>query len=298
VARTRLYVAQGSNAVVISRHRLRTVGGRVVERGWTGLVETVSARLDPEPPRAASDAAIVVLPPLLITLIVMAIGGLMFGLLAGIILFFVTSYLRPTARRAQALRVRRSTADATRVLKGDEQAIFAQAIRTADRISDTWPALGALVDVAEAEAMLVEALWELSEVLAKRHELRRVVADLSRPEFTGLPADDDTVRQLHRHRHTARLALADIDAEIARREASLARAEKAGIDFIRDQEMRRAIRAAEQSLEGLLPAASEQGVPAAADSGAGLAERTATVLAAYRELTAGPYQPPPGGLAV
>lgn len=294
MARARLYVAKGDTAVVISRRRLRTVGGRVVERSWPGLVETVSTRLDPDPPRSRTAAATVVLPPLLAALIVMGISGVVFGVLAGIVVFFAMSYLHPAARRPQTLQVRRASADTTRVLTGgDEQMIFARAVRTADRISETWPALGALVDVAEADGMLVEALWELSAVLIRRQDLRRVLADLSRPEFAGLPADDDTVRQLHQHRHTARLALAAVDAEVARREANLVRAEKAGLDFIRDQKVRRAIRAAEQSLEGLAPPVSgDGGAASAVDSGAGLAERTATVLAAYRELTTGPYQPP------
>lgn len=294
LGRARLYLAQDDFTIVVARHRLRTVNGEVVRHGWPGLVDTVSTRLDRDPARTLPGAAIVVLPPLLVTLAVLAIGPELIAILAGILTFFLVSYLIPAVRRWRPSRARGVRAGTTRVLvDGSEQVIFARAVAAADRISDTWPALGALVDVADADAMLVEALWELSGVLVRRQELRRVLADLNRPEFTGAPADDDTVRELHRHRHTARVALAGIDAEIARREANLARAEQAGLDFIREQRMRQAIRSAEQSLEGLVPPPDGSVPPRSADTGAELAEQTASVLAAYRELTAGPDRPSP-----
>jgi hypothetical protein len=136
----------------------------------------------------------------------------------------------------------------------------------------------------------------------------------------------------------AKAARARVEADFLRREASLRRTEDAGQDFIREQHMRQAIRAAEQTLRsappglstsfspsfsprdtsssGLSPTApsspglSSTGLSSTApsspgfsdgvsgtstlgagltgpDAGADLADHTGSVLAAYRELTAG-----------
>jgi hypothetical protein len=171
-----------------------------------------------------------------------------------------------------------------------ERAAFQQAVGVADRIAETWPALGALVDPADAEPLLAEALWEIAGVLARRQELTAVLAELSRPDFAAVSAADRTARELRAQAQATRAALTQVEADLARREASLRRAEEAGRHFIREQEMRQAIRAAEDSLRDTLA-----GLPTTApDHAADLAEQTQSVLTAYRELTAGLHFDPPG----
>lgn len=306
----RLYVARDDRVLVVSRHQLRTVGGTTARRPWAALVETSSATPDPEPPRSIAGAATVALPPIVLFWVLFAIGAdRTIAVLAALGMFFVAAYASPIVRRRVSARKARRAAlggpsrgvlgagssaarptdadssvarsDRSRLLFDvEERAIFERALDTTDRISATWPALGALVDTFDADIMLGQALWDLSGVLVRRQQVRRVLTGLDRPEYAGLPADSAAVREFTEHRDNARRLLASADAEIIRREESLFAAERAGRDFITEQEMRRAVRDAARSLQGLAPASDER-VP---DSGGELAERTETVLAAYREL--------------
>lgn len=90
-----------------------------------------------------------------------------------------------------------------------------------------------------------------------------------------------TARELRTQTQATKAALAQVRADLAAREASMRRAEEAGRQFIRDQEMRQAIRAAEDTLREAPPH-----LPPPQDPATDLAERTQSVLAAYRELTA------------
>ncbi len=174
-----------------------------------------------------------------------------------------------------------------------DRAAFDRALAIADRISATWPRLGSLINPADAEALLAGALAEIAAVLARRRELAAVLAGLSRPDFAARSASDETARELRAHLSATRTALTGVELELARREASLSRAEKAGHDFIREQEMRQAIRAAEESLR--TSAHPELGPARVPDAGADLAEQTRAVVDAYRELTAGPHHPSSSG---
>ncbi len=88
-----------------------------------------------------------------------------------------------------------------------ERATFDGALDLADRISDTWPELGGLVDPGDADVLLGGALWDLSGVLVRRQQLRRVLSDLDRSGYDDLPAGDAT-RELRQHRTSATQLLA------------------------------------------------------------------------------------------
>lgn len=306
VTTPRLYVARDDRVLVVSRHQLRTVGGTTARRPWAALVETSSATPDPEPPRSIAGAATVALPPIVLFWVLFALGAdRTIAVLAALGMFFVAAYASPIVRRRVSARKARRAAlggtslgvlgagssaadpsvagsDRSRLLFDvEERAVFERALDTTDRISATWPALGALVDTFDADILLGQALWDLSGVLVRRQQVRRVLTDLDRPEYADLPADSAAIREFTEHRDNARRLLAAADAEIVRREQSLFAAERAGRDFITEQELRRAVRDAARSLQGLEPAADEP-VP---DSGGELAERTESVLAAYRQLT-------------
>jgi hypothetical protein len=274
---TRLYVARDDEVTAVSRGRLRMSGAHPVRRDWRALVELTASS-----PQSRRGAALVVLPPVLAGSLTAAFAPVETGLVVGGVVFFAMSYLGPLVRRRIGTAPRPRRADLLLLSSPAERTAFDQAITTADRIVSTWPALGSLIDVPSAEAMLAEALWEMAGVLSRRQELSRVLTDLSRPEFAGVPFADQTARELHAQLKATKAALSQIEVDRSRREASLRRAEEAGRNFIRDQEMRRAIRAAEESLR----AAPLDPPTPPADPGADLAEHTHSVLAAYRELTA------------
>jgi hypothetical protein len=129
-----------------------------------------------------------------------------------------------------------------------ERAAFDEAVAAADEFAGTWSELGTLIDPTAAEALLADALGEFAAVLTRRQELTAVLAQLSRPDFMARPPADPTARELHAQLRATKAALADLDADLAHRRASLTGAAAAGREFIRDQEMRSAIRAAEESL--------------------------------------------------
>ena len=288
MSRSRLFVARHGSITLVARKRPWPVGSRTVHRRhFATLVEKA-----PVGPRATAwslgDAAVVFVPPLVVFLMVAAAAGLLlpaFGAACGV--FFLMAYLHPIGAR---INVRgsssRESAD-RRVLAQDVgREVFDRALESADRISETWPALGALVHPADAEAMLVEALWELAGVLREAEQLHTVLVELSRPEFAQRSADDETAREVERQRQATRRALVALNEDVARRVTGIRRAEEAGLAFIREQQMRQAIHAAEESLRRLREHdAAAAALPPGPDAAAELAEQTQSVLEAYRELT-------------
>ncbi|GAA2622371.1 hypothetical protein [Paractinoplanes durhamensis] len=277
-----IYVARDRTTTVISRTNLRVPDGRPVRRRWSALVE-IRVPEQPAPADRSVPAVVAVgLPPVLVALFAMRFLGVEIGIFAGGLLFLVLWALVPPVRRRRARRVHASSVAGARTLTAaPERTAFDRAVATADRISETWPALGDLVDVPEAETLLAEALWEISGVLARREELTGVLAGLTRPDFAGLSPVDGTAEKLQAHIRATKEALSAVEIDLAAREASLRRAEEAGRTFIRERELREAIQAAERSLS----AHQDPALPAA-DPAADLAEHTQLVLSAYRELNA------------
>jgi hypothetical protein len=289
VALSRLYVARDDKITAVSRVPLRMSGADPVRRDWRTLVEVTAPVLRPKPPRLLSDPVLVILPPVLAGSLTVAFAPVEAGIAVGGALFFAASYVAPVLRR-RALAAARRRPEVLTLSAAAERAAFQRAVDLADRIAETWPSLAALIDVPEASTMLAEALWEIAGVLTRRQELNAVLADLNHPDFAAVSATDRTRRELRSQQQATRVALAQLDAELSRREASLRRAEEAGRAFIRDQEMRRAIQAAEDSLRSAPPAGLSELAP---DPAADLAEQTRSVLAAYRELTTDLHLNPP-----
>jgi hypothetical protein len=287
VARSRLYVARDISSTVVARKRPWTAGSRTVRRRFYPTLVEKSA------PGQGSrwsvrEAATVLVPPVAVLLLITAaVGSVLLGFLAGCTVFFLLAYLGPMQRERLSQRIAgRSTQDRRVLSQSTGREIFDRALQAADRVSETWPSLAELVPVADAEAMLSEALWELTGVLVRAEEVHTVLVELSRPEFAQRSRSDETAREVEEHRQATRAALVTLNEEIARRVAGIERAEAAGWSFIREKEMRRAIDAAEESLRNVR--AEDTGVvtgTARADAGAELAERTQSVVEAYRELT-------------
>jgi hypothetical protein len=277
----RIYLARDDRATLVSRRRLRMVAGRPVRHPWKALVETDATARATTSATSPAGMALVVGPPVLAGAVITTFAPVEIGIAAGGAVFFAMSYLSPVFRRYLVGRGPRATGGEThRLTAVAERAAFDRVLATADRISETWPGLGSLLEVVDAEAMLADALWEIAGVLARREELSGVLTELSRPDFLAANPSDETARELRIHRRAARLAMAQVESELAAREGNLRRVEQAGRNLVRELEMRRAIRAAEQSLRTVQPAAG--------DPAAELAEHTQSVLTAYRELTSAP----------
>jgi hypothetical protein len=279
----RIHVARDLNATVVSRRRLRMAGGRPVRRRWKALVETTADTGEQQPRDAVIGTAMVAGPPILTGALTAAFAPLEIGIVVGGVVFFAMSYVGPLLRRRLAKRGPRAGGEAYRLTTISERAAFDRVLATADRITESWPGLGPLVDVFDAEAMLADALWEIARVLARRQEVSAVLAELSRPDFMAADPLDETARELGVHRRAARAAISQVEVELVQREANLRRVEQAGRRLSRELEMRRAIRTAEESLR-TSPDPGATGLDPAAE----LAEQTQSVLAAYRELTVAP----------
>ena len=286
MARPRLYVARSGSVTIVARRRPWAPGTRIVRRRRFGALVERSPVVATST-WSAVDAAVVFLPPLFVFGLVAAFfGGPFAGFGAACAVFFLMAYVHPAFRRGLDDRTVTNEAAGRRVLtQSTGREVFGKALESADRISETWPSLESLVPTAEAEAMLAEALWDLSGVLVRAERLHKVLVELSRPEFAQRSAWDDTAREVEQQRRATRAALVELNEEVARRVSGIRRAEDAGCAFIREKEMRRAIQAAEESLRHIRdeahPALASRST---ADAAADLAEHTQSVLDAYREL--------------
>ncbi|WP_433296785.1 hypothetical protein ACQP2F_39295 [Actinoplanes sp. CA-030573] len=304
----RLYVARDRTATLIGRSDPRVPGHRVAHSS-RALTE-IRASEDPPPvEHSLPVVAGIWAPPALIVLVGSLYVGIVMAVALAVIALFTLGYAVPAIARSRPRKPRpplaaRSASPARRALSADptgagpqadpadsrvltadaERAAFDRAVATADRIAETWPALGDLIETDAAESLLAESLWEIAGALERHQELAAVLADLTRPDFAAVSPADGTAERLRAHIRATKEALAALEVDLAAREASLRRAEEAGRTFIREQQMREAIKAAERSLNTAArpPFAAE----AAPDPAAELAEHTQVVLSAYRELTA------------
>ena len=269
----RIYVMRDRGVIVLSRRRLGRLRNRPVPRSWDTLVE-----IPPRAGRPPGETTLVFVPPVALGALAAAFAPVEVGVAVGGASLIASTYLMPQLRRHLSGRRLRRPDNIT--LHGERaRSAFDHALSLADRVSDTWPALGALVDTDEAATMLAEALWQISAVLSRREELDAVLESAG---FDPSTASVETRSQLS----AARAARARVDAEFQRREAGLRRAEEAGLDFIREQQMRKAVQAADQTLRAMPPTVLV-GPGAALEPASDLAEHTHSVLAAYRELTVG-----------
>ncbi|GIE01645.1 hypothetical protein Adu01nite_29950 [Paractinoplanes durhamensis] len=271
-----MYVAHDDELVIVSRLPLEVIGGQGHEFGWGSVVEVT--------PAEQSDGR----GPLSGVLYSLAI---VFGLMGALLLFadvFVGSFLLLVAAAAAGgallygMRQRPGLISAPHLASDrdqhhlivDEQdrQVFSDAIDLCQRTTETWPQLGALVDVPIAERQLAQALFDLAGALERRQELR---------ELHGELAEHDGAFELAPRMARATEALAELEDEVTRRLATLNAVAVAGEELIRDQRIDELGREADETLARLTSAP-----PAIApDAGSELAERTEAVLRAYRELT-------------
>lgn len=270
-----LYVAHDDKLVVVSRLPLEVIGGQGLSFGWGSVLEVTPSNRPGDP------------GPLTVVLygfgIILGVTGALF-VLGGVIqgLFLILAGVAAGGLAALSDRRRRPGVISAPRLESDreqhrvlvdqrDRKVFSDAIDLCQRTTETWPALGALVDVPVAERQLALALFDLAGSLERRRELRDLHAEL---------AEHDGAFELAPRILKATAALAELDDEVTRRLATLNAVAVAGEELIRDQEIDALAREADEALARLTSA------PAIApDAGSELAERTEAVLRAYRELS-------------
>lgn len=271
-----LYVAHDDKLAVVSRLPLEVVGGRGLSFRWGSVLEvTPSDQPDGRGPVTG------VVYGLGIGFVVLGGLFLLGGAFAGGLLVLAGAAagggaaLYSRRRRPGVISAPRLESDREQhhvLVESRDRKVFSDAIDLCQRTSETWPALGALIDGPVAERQLALALFDLAGALERRQELRELHAEL---------AEHDGAFELAPRMARATAALAELDADVTRRLATLTAVAVAGEELIRDQQIDALARAADETLARLTSA----GPAIAPDAGTELAERTEAVLRAYRELT-------------
>ncbi len=278
----RLYVARDDSTTIISRQRLRVAGPRLAVSRWGGVEESVSERQRILPAPSLLRAASVVLPPGVMTGALWLAGtGLDIAFCAGAATFFAGAYLIPLAQklRRTAPRDQGGAAPFRALFDAQEREQFDETLDVARRVAETWPALSGLIDERDAQWALNEALWDLAVILGRRQDTRRIVESLEGHRTEDLSPTGRLGDSLAGQLSKAVATLGRLDADIAARRASIASAEATGRRFVREQALIQDLRQASRSLDA--EPAESTGVDAASE----LADRTAAVIDAYRELS-------------
>ena len=154
-------------------------------------------------------------------------------------------------------------------------------VNSAGRVRRSWPALAGLVDRDDAERALSRSLAELAALMCRRQQIRRLRGELATVDHREVPADSAAMLALTAQRQRVDQLWRETGATANRMLRALDQAALAGENLIREQRLAATVRAAELTLAGV----AAPGASAAVEAGPELAEHTAAVIAAYRELS-------------
>ena len=160
-----------------------------------------------------------------------------------------------------------------------ERKTFDDALDLAERVTKTWPALDRLIDAGDARRLLVGAVQECARLLERREKISALLAEGSGGTAAGESA---AARDLAAARKRADESRRRIDAELTRQVGYLTAAAEAGERLAHEQEMMRTADHIRAALDEL----SVDDPVRPLSAGEELSDRTAAVIAAYRELDA------------
>jgi hypothetical protein len=167
------------------------------------------------------------------------------------------------------------------LVTAQERTAFSGALGVARRIRRTWPALEPMIDPVDADRALTRALEDLAAILARRQDLRRLRAELDQVDHRGLSSDSPAVRALLDQKGRVDELWRETGDTANRILAGLNAVALAGDNLLREQRIGLAANRAEATIAQLN--AAHPVVDSATED---LADRTAAVIAAYRELAA------------
>jgi hypothetical protein len=183
-----------------------------------------------------------------------------------------------TRRCARALtELRRTVSDPHEIVA------FARAVAARRQILADWPKLGPLGAGDDPRGPLDRALWDLAGVMHRRAEVRATGRPLDLAAGQ-LPADDPAVIAVELRRDALAQALRELTADITDRLARLDNLAAACCHHLAEQAAIAQARQATAAADAVLGASAADRASATADPYAEVAERTAHVLAAYRQL--------------
>jgi len=277
--RTELHIGIDAEKAVVAPYALKTRSGRARRDRTGSVIEYL-----PVPPsgRSAEDRRArtgrVALPLLFLTAVLFTLG----------VPWWLPAAASATVIGVVARRLRRAAEFGTFAVPGGagahviwsapERAAFDRAVVVARRVRHTWPALAVMIDPAEADRTLTRALDELAALLARRQEIRRLRAELAGVRRTDVPAGSAALEALAAQRDRVEHLWRETGEQANRILRGINAAALAGETFCREQQIGAAVRQAD-----LLLATLAAGSPPA-DAAPELADRTATVISAYREL--------------
>jgi hypothetical protein len=165
----------------------------------------------------------------------------------------------------------------------EERVAYQRAVAVARRVRRTWPALEHMIDPDDADRSLARALDDLAAVMSRRQQIRRLRAELAGIDDQNLPVDSPAVLALAAQRDRVDALWRETAASANRIIAAITAAALTGENLIRERHIGQTARDAELAISRLTAADLARSV----EAGPELAERTAAVVAAYRELAAG-----------
>jgi hypothetical protein len=274
-----LHIGIDSEKVVVSAYPIRARTGRA-HRARTG---TVTESLPIAPSGRSRDVRVTFLArlglPLAFAAAALYAAGVPWLLLVTVVAVTLGVVGRRDARRAQPATFAVPREPGARVLRtAEEREAYARAVTVSRRVRRTWPALGGMVDPETADRSLTHALDDLATLLVRRQEIRRLRAGLEGVRRKAVPEDSPALLALASQREQADelwLATAEQANRILR---GIDAAALAGETFLHERQIGDTARKAERVLARLTAGAPP------AESAPDLADRTAAVLDAYREL--------------
>jgi hypothetical protein len=211
-------------------------------------------------------------------------GGVAWWPVLGASALIVTAFAAGQARAARTGLIVVPPGDRRHVMSTtEERAAYGKALAVAQRIRAAAPELSDMIDPADADRALTRALDDLAAVLSRRQELRRLRVELTEVDHRDLPADSPAVRALTEQRARVNVLFREAGMTANRLLNSLRAAAVASENLIREQRIGATAERAERALAQLTAAGASRSL----DAGPELAERTAAVIAAYRELGSG-----------
>lgn len=180
-------------------------------------------------------------------------------------------------RQARAAQIGTFEAHGRVLTTPQERATYERANLTARRIRRTWPALSGMIDPVTAGDALTEALDELATLMARRQEIRRLRDGLSGVR-ADVPADSPAKLALADQRDRVEQLWRETGEQADQILQAIEETARAGETFLRERHLGATVRRAETMLASL-----SAGAPPT-ETGLDLAEHTAAVISAYRDL--------------
>jgi hypothetical protein len=277
-----LHIGVDAEKVVVGPRMLHMRAGRATRRRQGSVHEVVpmlpSGRTRDDQTKLLAQLSLILL---VLGIVLNALGIVWWQAAAGAVAVLVfVGWQQYQAARVGVIAVPRGH-DHQVLYTPEEREAFQRALAVSHRVRRTWPALEHMIDPVDGDRSLTHALEDLAALMVRRQELRGLRADLAGVGHRDLPPGSPAVLALDAQRDRLEELWSDSGAAANRILNSINALALAGENLIREQRIGHTAKAAELAITRLLTGPNRPGV-----AGPELAERTAAVITAYRELAA------------